>query len=81
MLKKFASWLAMFAIATVMFQGCSKPPPPPPISPNEVDKAYEEAMAAKENLESLENERDMLKAELQEKQDELEQAKNCAEGN
>ncbi len=81
MLKKFVYWLTIIAILTLIFQGCSKPPPPPPTDPAEVDAAYEEAMEAKANLESLEKKRDMLNAELQEKQAKLDRAKACAEEN
>ncbi len=81
MLKKFASWITIFALLVIIFQGCAKPPPPPPIDPGEVDVAWGEAQAAKAKLESLEKERDMLKAELEEKENELERAKKCADGN
>ncbi len=81
MLKKALTWVAIFAISTVMFQGCAKPPPPPPISPSEVDKACEDAMAKKKDLESLEKQRDMLKAQLAEKQARMEKSKQCAESN
>ena len=80
MLKKLTSLVVMFAIMFIMFEGCSKPPPPPPVSVDEVDGAYNKAMEAKQKFESLEKERDMLKAELKEKQDKLAKAKNCAEG-
>lgn len=79
MLKKFTTWLMILAILTIIFQGCSKPPPPPPVGVDQVDKAYEDAMDAKKKYEDLEKERDMLKAELKEKQDKLDAAKKCAE--
>ena len=80
MLKKLASWIMIIAFTTVMFHGCSKPPPPPPVSVNEVEEAYNDAMDAKAQYDALEKERDLLKAELKEKQDRLDTAKNCAEG-
>ncbi|OQY29465.1 MAG: hypothetical protein B6244_03570 [Candidatus Cloacimonetes bacterium 4572_55] len=79
MRKKFISCLILFALFAFIFQGCTKGPPPPPIGADEVDGAYREAMEAKENLESLEKERDMLNADLKEKQEKLDRAKECAE--